>query len=136
MGALPVGALLVCAGDFMLSCEKGLVQGVEKSGKSSSREEGPLLSAGSWDRTSKVRVGAEDSASVAGELGACSVQDCKDVLCLRDVGAIAEDEWVIVVKTAVSIAERVDDETRVSNRLEKSTDDELSEPRFGVARYA
>lgn len=52
-----------------LSCRKSLVLRLKIGGK-----------------TRRVEVGAEDCTLVAGELRACSMYDCDDVLCFEDFG--------------------------------------------------
>lgn len=40
---------------------------------------------------------------MARELGVCTVQDCEDVLCFGDAGAVAGDDRVAVAEDAVSV---------------------------------
>lgn len=52
-------------------------------------EDSVVASAKSEGRTREVEVRAEDCASVAAEFRVSSAQNCVDVPCFEDVGAVA-----------------------------------------------
>lgn len=71
---------------------------------------------------------------MAGEFGACSVEECKKFLCFRGVGALAGDDWAAVEKNAVTLAKVEAEKTGVKVRLEAGEDGERGELHFRVAR--
>lgn len=109
------GVLFVCAADFGLSSEECLVCVVEESRVTFSCGEGLVLSAGIGGSTRKVKIGAGDGASATGEFGACSKQKCGDVLCFREVGAVAESDWVAVTEDDKSVTEGAAEEAGVKD---------------------
>lgn len=82
-----------------------------------------------------MEFGGGDCPSVAGEFGACSVQDCKNVLCFDDVGAVAGDDWMEVAEDAVSVTRDEAKETAIKDGLEKAGDGELRGFHSGFARH-
>lgn len=58
------------------------------------------------------------------------MQNRKEVLCFRHVGAVAKDLWVAVAKDAVGVTEREVEKYELKNELEKSGDGELEELLF------
>lgn len=72
----------------------------------SSCEEVLVLSAGSCRATRKLEVRARDLASATEEFETYSLPDGRDFLCLGDVEAAAEDDWVAVAQSAVPVMER------------------------------
>lgn len=93
-----------------------------------------MSSAGGRGRTRKVEFGAEDCASVAEQFGTCSMQDCENVLYFGTVGARAKDDWMAVVKDAVSVTKEKSEETGVKDGLEKSGDGDLRMLIFKISR--
>lgn len=83
-----------------------------------SRGEDLALRGESRDRTRELEVGVGDCASVTGEFGACSAQNCEDVLCFMDFGAVAGGDWAAVAEGAVNVLGGEANRTRVKNRLE------------------
>lgn len=105
--------------DFALSCEDSLVSRVEKSEVKLSCGEDLVLSAGSGSVESGAKVVTGDCASATGESEAYFLQDCKNVLCLGDVGAVVEDDWVAVAEDAPSVTGKDVEKTGVRDGLEK-----------------
>lgn len=50
-----------------------------------------------------MEVGTKGCAFAEGWFGACSVQECDNVLCFQDVGAVARNDWVAAAENGVSI---------------------------------
>lgn len=87
-----VGVPLVCASEFGLLCQEGLLLSMEKSEVVLLRGEGLVLSTGRGATKGEVEVKVGDCASVAGKLEANSVQACENVVCFNDVGAVPGDD--------------------------------------------
>lgn len=85
-----------------------------------------MLSAESESRGREMEVGVGDGASAAGDFGACSVRECEDVHCFRDVGAVAGEDWVTVAEAAASITGDETAEARAKGGMEKGEDAQLS----------
>lgn len=62
---------------------------------------------------------------MAGEFEACSLQECENVHCFKDVGAVSENECLAVAKDAESIIEEESEESEVKNGLERGGYGEL-----------
>lgn len=97
-------------------------------------KESLALSAGSGTGTRKIEARARACASVGEEFGPYSVQECEDVFCCRDGGAVGEDDRRAMVENAVSLTEGEAEKTEVESRLEKGKDGEVNELYFGIAR--
>lgn len=81
-----------------------------------------------------MKAGPGDCASVAGKIGPSSVQDCKDVLCLRGVCTVDGDDCLAVVKDAMTFTKVKTEKTGVENWLEEGRNCDLSGFQFGIAR--
>lgn len=103
---------------------------MEKTGMLLSRKDDSELSAKSSSTTKEAGVRAGDSASVALESLACSVQECKNALCFRDVGVVAENGRLAAAKDAKSVTEMKANEIEIRDGLEKGEDSKLDELRF------
>lgn len=66
-----------------------------------------------------------DGASLAEEFGTCSVQECEEVLCFGNVGAVAGHDLVAVANNAVSITDE---------KAKEGEKGELGERNFKFAR--
>lgn len=101
----------------MLLCGKGLV-----------------LSEGDGSTRRKVEIGGEDCASAGEESRAGSAQDCKDVLCFENFGAVARDDWKAIAEDNKSVTKRKAGRTGVKDGLDEGGHDELGALHFGSAR--
>lgn len=121
------------AGDSGLSCNEGLFRVTEESRVVLLLCKGLLLCVGRMVGRIEVEMEASDCASVTGVLGACSMEDCEDFLCLLDVSAVAGNYWVKFLEDAMSIPEVKAVKIRGKDRLEDVGDCELSEFHFRFA---
>lgn len=81
-----------------------------------------------------MEVSAGDFASAAEEFGACSSQECKDLLCFEDVGAVAEDDGAAVAENALGVTKEKAEETGVKDGLQQGTERGTAKLGFGTAK--
>lgn len=75
-----------------------------------------------------------DWPSVPEKPEVCSMQNCKDVPCFGDAGAVAGADWAAPAKNAVSVTKGTGEKSVARNGLEEGGDNELAEFHFGFAR--
>lgn len=62
------------------------------------------------------------------------MQDRKEILCFRVVGAVAGYNWLTLAQSAVGVTKGKAEKTGVKSELAENGDGELGEPDFGIAR--
>lgn len=93
-----------------------------------------MLSAESRSRTKEAKFGAGACASVAGEFGACSVQEYENLLCFGEIGTVAAYDRLALAENAMVVTKKETNRNRVRNELKKGGDDKLGELYFKTAR--